>query len=319
MRRIYTLLFTLGLLSIFVTGAKAQVAIPAPSVTGTITVATTNATCTVPGATSAGSVDQQLSSTNGSVGISLTGTWAATINIQGSVDHGKTWTALTTPFTANQQAIYSTTGYSDVCVFASPFTSGTATVTFATSSGTATGSATGTSTNSSQIQGCGPADAAATCNPVVVGGVDAAGNVQELPVADTGTAVPDKAVLVGTYDGTNIQGALNCPNTSTFSVVSTVTQVIAASGSTKIRICSFDINPATITAGTTDLVYGTGTNCGTGTTTLTGAYTLPAAAVVDITPSTLSASSPLTAPASQAVCVRAVTSTVNGFIVWEQH
>lgn len=120
------------------------------------------------------------------------------------------------------------------------------------------------------------------------------------------------------FNGSTWDPQFYCPNSTTFSVASTTTQVIALSGSTKIRICSFDINPSTITAGSTDIVAGTGTNCGTGTATLTGAYTLPAAAVVDITPSTLSPSSPLTAPAGAAVCVRAVTSTVNGFIVWAQ-
>src|SRR6267154_6282448 len=119
------------------------------------------------------------------------------------------------------------------------------------------------------------------------------------------------------FNGTFWDRSITCPNTSTFSVTSTITQVIPLIALAKIRICSFDINPSTVTAGSTDIVYGTGANCGTGTTTLTGAYTLPAAAVVDITPSTLGATSPLTTPQSQAVCVRAVTSTVNGFIVWE--
>lgn len=121
------------------------------------------------------------------------------------------------------------------------------------------------------------------------------------------------------FNGTAWDRGITCPNTTTFSVASTVTQVVPASGSTKVRICSVDFNPATATAGSVDLVYGTGVNCGTGTTTLTGAYTLPAAAIVDITPSTLGPQSPLTTPASQAVCVRTVTSTVNGFVVWEQH
>lgn len=121
------------------------------------------------------------------------------------------------------------------------------------------------------------------------------------------------------FNGSSWDRLIVCTHTSTFSVASTTSQVIALSSGQSIRICSFDINPATITAGSTDIVYGTGVNCVTGLTTLTGAYTLPAAAVVDITPSTLSALSPLTVPASQAVCIRAVTSTVNGFIVWEQH
>lgn len=60
--------------------------------------------------------------------------------------------------------------------------------------------ATGTST---MVQGMAAADAAAVGNPVLVGGVDAAGNVQELPVADTGTTAPAQTLVVG---GVSIAG-----------------------------------------------------------------------------------------------------------------
>jgi hypothetical protein len=375
------LLFVLLLLSLSTVSLRAQVT-PANA---QITAATTNATC-VGGPYNGGQVDIAPSFNINTIGVSVTGTWSATLNIQLSTDHGKTWTASGSTFTANQQSVISVAGYSDLCVFASAYTSGTAQITFSQSTGpllsgsgttTVTGNVTVVQPTGSalqaQVQGTATGDAAASGNPVQVGGVDAAGNIQELPVADAGTAAPAQTLLVGGSNGTNVyplcvnstvgqlcsaaqtvgtdgftngalgqdvgqtgggllkifglylfngatwDRAITCSNTSTFSVASTVTQVIAASGTTKIRICSFDINPATTTAGSADLVYGTGTNCGTGTTTLTGAYTLPAVAVVDITPSTLSATSPLTTPASQAVCVRAVTSTVNGFIVWEQH
>lgn len=323
-------------------------------VTGQITAATTNATC-VGGTQNGGAVDQTVPSSAGAVGVSVTGTWVATLNIQLSTDHGKSWTASGSTFTSNQQSVVSAAGYSDVCVFASAYTSGTAIVTFATSSASPS-SASGTGSSATQVQGNAGAGSPPGGNPVLVAGKDGSGNVQTMgtisafgggSLPTTGVVLPGFGNLpadgaaVGTavfcfssgaaatgceqpivpyfFNGSTWDRGIYCPNTSTFSVASTTTQVIAASGSTKIRICSFDINPSTITAGSTDIVYGTGTNCGTGTTTLTGAYTLPASAVVDITPATLSATSPLTTPASQAVCVRAVTSTVNGFIVWEQH
>jgi hypothetical protein len=373
------------LLSFFISASslRAQVTLA----NAQITAATTNATC-VGGPYNGGQVDIAPSFNIATIGVSVTGTWSATLNIQLSTDHGKTWTASGSTFTSNQQSVISVSGYSDLCVFASAYTSGTAQVTFTqSSSGGGSGSGTTTVTGNvtvvqptgsalqAQVQGTAAGDAAASGNPVLIGGVDNAGNIQELPVADSGTTTPTQTVVVGgnangsvqpisisgaagnplviaqviagtdglsnstfsgflgfqgggqaglatipyLFNGSTWDRAIVCENTSTFSVASTTTQVIAASGSTKIRICSFDINPSTATAGSADIVYGTGTNCATGITTLTGAYTLPAAAVVDITPATLSATSPLTTPASQAVCVRAASSTVNGFIVWEQH
>lgn len=156
-------------------------------------------------------------------------------------------------------------------------------------------------------------------NSAASGGVDGVSNANiNYWGGASGSGAP-AAIVPLYFNGTSWDRGITCPNTSTFSVASTVTQVIPLSGSARVRVCSFTINPSTVTAGSTDIVYGTGANCGTGTTTLTGAYTLPASAVVDIAPPALGALSPLTTPTGQAVCVRAVTSTVNGFIVWEQH
>lgn len=203
MRRLLGISFMLALLlGVYTAPAHAQFQSVSP-IQGNITAATTNASC-VP-TIGNGAVDQQLNSVNGSVGVSVTGTWVATLNIQVSVDHGKTWTAQGSTFAANQQTVFSSAGYSDVCVFASAYTSGTAVVQFSTSIA-APSSSNGSGATSTQVQGCGPADAAAVCNPVLVGGVDNAGNVQELPVADQGTAVPAQTVLVGGKDGSgNIQ------------------------------------------------------------------------------------------------------------------
>jgi hypothetical protein len=55
----------------------------------------------------------------------------------------------------------------------------------------------GGATGAAMVAGAAAADAAASGNPVLIGGVDAAGNVQELPVADAGTAVPAPVLVIG--------------------------------------------------------------------------------------------------------------------------
>jgi hypothetical protein len=73
-------------------------------------------------------------------------------------------------------------------------------------------------------------------------------------------------------------------------------QIIAASGSTKIHICSLTVTGVSGTSPTFSLEYGTGTNCATSPTVFVGAWTTAANTVypfgypVYIT------------PASQAVC-----------------
>jgi hypothetical protein len=106
-----------------------------------------------------------------------------------------------------------------------------------------------------------------------------------------------------------------CPYTAAFNVASTTTQVIPASTQgLRVKVCSGSINPSTSTAGTVGLVYGTGTNCATGTTTLS-TWTLPASAIVNI-PLGTTPNGPITAPASNAVCVATVTSTATGYLTY---
>ena len=78
---------------------------------------------------------------------------------------------------------------------------------------------------------------------------------------------------------TTISGSNACMNpTSTLASISGVTsgtaavQIIAASGSTKIYICSMTIISSSGTTPTFSLVYGTGSNCGTGQNTLISAF-----------------------------------------------
>lgn len=90
-------------------------------------------------------------------------------------------------------------------------------------------------------------------------------------------AAPSGAVMSGARSGANMveltQASASVPiNVST----ATTTQLVALSGSTVIRVTSFDVIAGG--SGSITFVYGTGTNCGTGTTSLTGAYPLTAQA-----------------------------------------
>jgi hypothetical protein len=73
----------------------------------------------------------------------------------------------------------------------------------------------GSGGTSTQVQGCGPADAAAACNPVVVAGVDGSGNVQELPIADQATVQPAQVLVVGGADLSNNVRRIGVDNNGT--------------------------------------------------------------------------------------------------------
>lgn len=211
--------------------------------------------------------------------------------------------------------------------------------------------ATGAGATAGAVQGTTPTSSTIVGNPVVMGAVQSAGGtVQALVCGNAGGtqcglyALTSQADgLSGTstvglpynpgngggltaglrvnlvrWGGTAYDSEIYCPNTTPFSVASTITQLVAISASTKIRVCGVVFFPSTSTAGSVDVVYGTGSNCGTGTTTLTGAVTLPAAAVTSVSVP-IASNGPLVTPAAQALCVRTVTSTVAGYVSWEQH
>jgi len=73
------------------------------------------------------------------------------------------------------------------------------------------------------------------------------------------------------------------------------TQIIAASGSTKIYVCSLNVVGVSGTGPTFSLVYGTGTNCATGQTVFLGAWTTTANTIYPFTKMGPT-------PASQALC-----------------
>lgn len=90
------------------------------------------------------------------------------------------------------------------------------------------------------------------------------------------------------------------------------TQIIAASGSTTIRICHVSFS----SVGSEDikLTRGTGSNCGTGTADLTGLYKSVQAMALDWGPY-----SPLTGAASGAVCLnQSVAQALGGIVIYDQ-
>jgi len=183
-------------------------------------------------------------------------------------------------------------------------------------------SATGTGQVSGRVFGWRPGSGQDSASATVqvsstLTGADAVANTGFNGLTSSAGTSPGLTGLLE-FNGSTWDRYFYCPNTATFSVVSTVTQIVPISGTTKIRVCSATFFPSTSTAGSIDLVYGTGASCGTGTTTLTGAVTLPAAAVVSI-PLSIPSTGPLITPAGQALCVRTVTSTVNGFLTWAQY
>lgn len=98
----------------------------------------------------------------------------------------------------------------------------------------------------------------------------------------------------------------------TFTAATGPLQIIAASGTTQITLCSLSILGDT--AATLKLLYGTGVNCGTGTTQITGGGYVNALGLA------LDSTTQLPAlPASQAFCISSsVATTLGGMAVYVQ-
>jgi hypothetical protein len=97
------------------------------------------------------------------------------------------------------------------------------------------------------------------------------------------------------------------------------TLLVAASGSTQIRVCRLSIEDTTGTGGTNatnteQLIQGTGATCAGGTTNLWMAYVQVAAAAEDFS------LGPLVAAASNALCIKLTNATrVTGAVQYSQH
>jgi hypothetical protein len=115
-------------------------------------------------------------------------------------------------------------------------------------------------------------------------------------------------------NGSTWDRVFTCTNqTSATVTAAATTQLVALSGSTNIRVCSYQVGIAT--TGTFKFVSGTGSNCGTGTADLTPATTLTAGNVVALSAGN---NSIFRAGASNALCLAAVTGNVQVFVSYAQ-
>jgi hypothetical protein len=87
-----------------------------------------------------------------------------------------------------------------------------------------------------------------------------------------------------------------------------LTQIVAASGTTQVRICHINFS----NTGTSNVTIegGTGSNCGSGTTAVSGAYQSILGIALDFTPRDA-----LTFAASDAVCLNFGSSVTAGGLV----
>ncbi|MCK9361859.1 hypothetical protein M0Q28_06595, partial [Patescibacteria group bacterium] len=92
------------------------------------------------------------------------------------------------------------------------------------------------------------------------------------------------------------------------------TQLVALSGSTVIRVCSYNVTASL--AGTFTFVYGTGANCGTGTTALTGAMAIATAGSNGMSGMI---GSLFRGAAANALCLTAATGNMTGFVTYAQY
>lgn len=117
------------------------------------------------------------------------------------------------------------------------------------------------------------------------------------------------------WNGASWDKATACANTATVSVTAgNTTQIVALSGTTVIRVCSFTV--AISLTGSAQWITGTGTNCGT-PTSITAAVPLLTA-----TPWGLSAGGGQTlfrGSAGGELCLAAVTGNVTGFVTYAQY
>lgn len=136
---------------------------------------------------------------------------------------------------------------------------------------------------------------------------DGATNTPSVP---TGTAAAPETVPTYPYkfNGATWDRDFVCPLSApiTFTAASGSLQIVAASGSTIIRICHVSISTSVATNIT--LQYGTGSNCGSGTNPLTGAYN-------NVTSIALDLFGTLRTPASQALCIVSSASVTAGGVV----
>jgi hypothetical protein len=198
----------------------------------------------------------------------------------------------------------------------------------------------GTAATPCVVGGKVAAGVAQTGNPLPGGGVDAGGlaraiatdSVGQQAIANAVSAAATAGVSLSTRSMTDYLGfpiynreipylfngaTLDLQYGCSSSVIvddstSGNVQIIAASGSTQIRICKASFTTAA--AVNIQFTQGTGSNCASGTANLSGLYQLPVAS--GVFEDFMSDRAPLVAAASQAVCLNLSTTTRTTGQVW---
>lgn len=172
----------------------------------------------------------------------------------------------------------------------------------------------------------GSVGSGAIASGAVASGAFASGSIGSGAIASGALAsgsIASGAFATGSFLNATASDACMFQSKTNFPIATnttTLTQIIAASGSTKVHICSLAIISAS--ANTVALVYGTGSNCATGGTALIGSTTVANSM-------SFSANGGLTfgngggsvavTPASQAVCITLGTAAfVSGNLTYVQ-
>ena len=137
---------------------------------------------------------------------------------------------------------------------------------------------------------------------------DGATNSPTVPTVGAGPSAETVPSYPYKFNGATWDRDFVCPLSApiTYTAASGSLQIVAASGSTIIRVCHVSISTSVATNIT--LQYGTGSNCGTGTNPLTGAYN-------NVTSIALDLFGTLRTPASQALCIVSSASVTAGGVV----
>lgn len=136
-----------------------------------------------------------------------------------------------------------------------------------------------------------------------------------LATGPSGTPVASfEPVFPYRFNGSTWDRDFICTNRAAFNLSGAGdTQIIAASGSTIVRICH--ISMATTPPEDIKITQGTGANCAAGTADLTGLYKSVTALAFDFTPA-----SALRGSASQAICVnQSAGQTTGGVVIYAQY
>lgn len=166
----------------------------------------------------------------------------------------------------------------------------------------------------------GPAaDGAAGGNPLGMGVYDALGNARVLRAASAATD-GDSGSRTGliaqqTWNGATYDRNFACIHQAPITASGAgYTEIVAASGTTVVRVCH--VSFAAATPVNIKFGQGTGANCATGTADITGVYQNVSSFAVDFSPT----ASLRTTAAGQALCINlAVGVAVGGVVIYAQY